>query len=81
MTLPICERVPDESEGHQVLLHLQGIIAWYATAAIVLNGKFTKSLVGLVEVDLTKMGPEEHDLMMFREVVQEFLFSISCVIA
>ena len=72
---------PDKGEGHQVLRYLQGIVAWYAAAAIVLNGKFTKSLVGLVEVDLTKLGPEEHDLMMSREVIQEFLFSISCVIA
>ena len=66
---------PDESEGHQVLLHLQGTVAWYAAAPIVLNGKFTKSLVvGLVEVDLTKLGPEEHDLLISsEEVIQEFL--------
>ena len=73
MTLPICGRVPDESEGHQVLLHLQGIVAWYAAAAIVLNGKFTKSLVRLVEVALTKLGLEEPDLMISSEVIQEFL--------
>ena len=72
---------PDESEGHQVLLHLQGIVAWYAAAAIVLNGKITKSLVRLVEVALTKLGLEEPDLMISSEVIQEFLFSISCVIA
>ena len=74
MTLPICERVPDESEGHQVLLHLQGIVAWYAAAAIVLNGKITKSLVRLVEVALTKLGLEEPELMISSEgVIQEFL--------
>jgi hypothetical protein len=64
---------PDESEGHQVLRHLQGIVAWHAAAAasLVLNGKFAQSLVvGLVEVAPTKQAP---DLMTSEEVIQEFL--------
>ena len=42
---------------------------------LVLNGKFTQSLVvGLVEVspNQTKLGPEGPDLMTSEEVIQEF---------
>ena len=69
---------PYESEGHLVLRHLRGIVAWHAAACqVVLNGKFrqiTQSLVvGLVEVAPTKLGPEEPDLMTSEEVIREYL--------
>lgn len=69
---------PHESDGHQVLRHLQSIVAWHAAAAsLLLKGKsrqFTQSLVvGLVEVVPTKLGLEGPDLMSSEEVIQEFL--------
>ena len=68
---------PYESEGHQVLRHLQGIAAWHAaSASLLLNKKsrqFTRSLVvGLVEVAPTKLGPEGPDLMTNEEFIDEF---------
>jgi len=62
-TEPDMRKEPQESEGHQVLRHLQGIVAWYATAtSLVLNRKsrqFTQSLVvGLVEFAPTKQKPD-----------------------
>jgi hypothetical protein len=69
-------REPHESEGHQVLRHLQSIVAWHAAAASLLlkSRQFTQSLVvGLVEVVPTKLGPEGPDLMTSEEVIQEFL--------
>ena len=65
---------PQESDGHRVLRHLQGIVAWHAAAtSLVRNRKsrFPQSLVGLVEVTPTKMGP---DLMTVDEVTEEFFF-------
>lgn len=66
---------PQESDGHRVLRHLQGIVAWHAAAtSLVRNRKsrFPQSLVGLVEVTPTKLGPEGPDLMTVDEVTEEF---------
>jgi hypothetical protein len=65
---------PYEREGHQVLRHLHGIVAWHAAAHLILTKQFTQSLfVGLVEVAPTKLGPEGPDLMTGEEVIREYL--------
>jgi hypothetical protein len=73
------QKEPHESEGHQVLRHLHGIVAWQAAASSLVLKKesrqFTQSLVvGLVEVAPTILGSEEGpDLMTSEEVIDEFL--------
>jgi hypothetical protein len=64
-------REPHESNGQQVLRHLQAIVAWHAAATSLLDKKYRR-VAQTLRVGLVEVAPSQPDLMTYGEVIEEF---------
>ncbi|KIJ93904.1 hypothetical protein K443DRAFT_12519 [Laccaria amethystina LaAM-08-1] len=60
-----------ESEGQQVLRHLQAIVAWHAAAKSLLDKK-CRRVAQTLRVGLVEVASSQPDLMTYGEVIEEF---------